>query len=202
MVSGTFSTSAIGRAANPSATNSIGMKLVLIPAGEFVMGSPEDEGGPKFNQDEKQVHVTLTKPFYLGKYEVTQGQWQAVMKTRPWQGHTSVKEGRDFAATYVSWDDAMSFFRKLTQHEHSNGQLDRDWEYTLPTEAQWKFACRAGSTTRYSFGDDESQLKEYARYKENADDAGEQYAHEVGRKNGNLFGLHDMHGNVYEWCRD
>lgn len=75
MVSGTFSTSALGRAANPSATNSIGMKLVLIPAGEFVMGSPEDEGGPKFNQDEKQVHVTLTKPFYLGKYEVTQGQW-------------------------------------------------------------------------------------------------------------------------------
>ena len=201
-VSGTFSTSAIGRAANPSATNSIGMKLVLIPAGEFVMGSPEGEGVPKFNQDEKQVRVKLTKLFYLGKHEVTQGQWQAVMKTRPWQGDSSVKEDRDFAATYVSWGDAMSFCRKLTLHERSSGKLDRDWEYTLPTEAQWEYACRAGSTKRYSFGDDESQLGEHAWYDNNANSIGEQYAHKVGRKKANAFALHDLHENVYKWCRD
>ena len=144
----------------PTVSNSIGMELVLIPAGEFVMGNLESAGG----SDENRIRVTLTKPFYLGKYEVTQGQWQAVMKTRTWQGHVSVKEGRDFAATYVSWDDAMSFCRKLTKHEHGSGKLDRGWEYTLPTEAQWEFACRAGSTIRYSFGDDESPLREYAWY--------------------------------------
>ena len=165
------------------------------------MDSPEGEGGPKFNQDEKQVCVNLTKLFYLGKYEVTQGQWQAVMKTHPWQGDSSVKDDRDFAATYVNWGDAMSFCRNLTLHERSSGKLDRDWEYTLPTEAQWEYACRAGSTKRYSFGDDESQLGEHAWYDNNANGIEKQYAHKVGRKKANVFALHDLHGNVYEWCR-
>ena len=124
-------------------TNSVGMKLKLIPAGEFMMGSPADEEGP--------VHrVRITKPYYLGIHEVTQGQFEEVMGTSPWKGQSAVKEGAGYAASYVSWDDAVEFCKKLSAKEGR--------EYRLPTEAEWEYACRAGSGTRYSFGDDESGL--------------------------------------------
>ena len=138
--------------------NSIGMVLVPIPAGEFVMGSPETEPGRQ--DDEVQHQVTLTKPFLLGVHEVTQGQWQAVMDTTPWKGENYAKEGDDYPATYVSWNDAVEFCRKLSEKE--------GLEYRLPTEAEWEYACRAGTTTAYSFGDDASELGEYAWYRENA----------------------------------
>jgi len=172
--------------------NSIGMVLVPIPAGEFMMGSSESEEGRVDN--ETQHRVTLTKSFHLGRTEVTQGQWKVVMGTTPWQDRPRVKEDDDYAATYVSWTDAAEFCRKLSEKEGV--------EYRLPTEAEWEYACRAGTTTAYSFGDDESQLGEYAWIKENTWDAGEKYAHTVGQKKPNPWGLYDMHGNMFEWCQD
>ena len=165
-------------------SNSLGMKLVLIPAGKFRMGSPHG----------LQVDVTLTKGFYLGKTEVTQGQWRAVMETTPWKGKENVREGDNYPANYVNWEDAQAFCKKLSLKEGAS--------YRIPTDAEWEYACRGGTTTRFSFGDDESRLGMVAWFSENTDDIGEEYAHEVGQKQANPFGLYDMHGNVYEWCED
>ena len=176
-------------------TNSIGMKLKLIPAGEFMMGSPEDE--EYRGNDEQQHRVRITKPFHLGTTEVTQGQWQQVMGSQPWSGGEGVKEGSDFAATYVSWDDAMEFCSKLSEKE---GQT-----YRLPTEAQWEYTCRAGSRTAYNFGDSHDDLSDCAWWGGILGDGNcqdEQYAHLVGQKRGNAWGLYDTHGNVWEWCHD
>ena len=113
----------LGRS-SPVEKNSIGMELVLIPPGKFIMGSPASEKDPNFN--ERQVNVTLTKSFYLGKTEVTQGQWRAVMETTPWKGRQLVREGDGYPVTYVSWDDAKTFCKKL-------GEKDSGI-YRLPTE--------------------------------------------------------------------
>ena len=195
-------------------TNSIGMELVEIPAGKFTMGSPEDE--KDHHEDEAQVRVTLTQPFGLGKTEVTQGQWKEVRGTEPWDGQKYVKADKDCPATYVNWGDATEFCKKLTAIERKSGKLKADEEYRLPTEAEWEYACRAGTETAFSFGDDESKLGEYAWWggfdlaaltkgevkAGGGNAAREQYAHTVGTKKPNPWGLHDMHGNVAEWCSD
>jgi sulfatase modifying factor 1 len=127
--------------------------------------------------------------------EVTQGQWKAVMGTEPWKGEDYVKEGPDYPASYVSWDDAVAYCKKLSEKESKT--------YRLPTEAEWEYACRAGTKTAWSFGNDEKVIGDYAWYDKNAAEiVSEQYAHQVGLKKPNGFGLYDMHGNVYEWCHD
>ena len=183
-----------------SVTNSIGMELIEIPAGKFTMGSPEDE--KDHQEGEAQVRGTLTKSFGLGKTEVTQGQWKSVMGTEPWDRKGDVKADKDCPANYVSWDDATEFCEKLTAIERKAGILKADEEYRLPTEAEWEYACRAGTETAFSFGNNEKQLGEYAWFNVNTIDVDEQYAHEVGLKKPNPWGLYDMHGNVVEWCSD
>ena len=172
--------------------NSLGMKLRLIPAGEFQMGSSESE--EERISDEQQHTVRITKAFYLGKYEVTQGEWKAVMGSEPWKGQQFGKEGAEFPATSVSWEAAADFCQKLSKKEGK--------EYRLPTEAEWEYACRGGKATRFHFGDDETVFGGYAWYDKNALDINEQYAHPVGQKKKNPFGLYDMHGNVWEWSSD
>jgi formylglycine-generating enzyme required for sulfatase activity/serine/threonine protein kinase len=172
-------------------TNSVGMKFRAIPAGTFVMGSPEAEGG---DNERPQHSVNITKPFWLGIEEVTQTQWRQVMATTPWEGEDYSIEGSDVAASWVSWHDAVEFCQKLSRQDGKR--------YRLPTEAEWEWACRAGKTTSFSFGDDDKQLQEYAWFKGNAWGKNEMHPHRVGQKLPNAFGLYDVHGNVWEWCAD
>jgi len=170
------------------------MEMVWIEPGTFTMGAPDteperrDDGGP-------QHEVTITRGFYLGKYELTQGQWESVMGAEPWSGESLVRDNLNHPAVYISWNDVQDFIAKLNDAEGSE-------VYRLPTEAEWEYTCRAGTTTRWSFGDDEGQLGNYAWYKDNACDIGECYAHAVGTKLPNPWELYDMHGNVQEWCED
>ncbi|NQV25899.1 MAG: SUMF1/EgtB/PvdO family nonheme iron enzyme [Rhodopirellula sp.] len=184
-------------------TNSIGMKLRFIPAGGFMMGSAVaatelekslTAASAYFENSLPQHTVQITQPNYIQTTEVTQGQWEAVMGTKPWAGKKYVREGSNYAASYVTWHDAVEFCRTLSAREGAT--------YRLPTEAEWEYACRAGSQTAYSFGDDAANLKNFGWFRENALDDDEQYAHIVGALQPNKFGLYDMHGNVEEWCGD
>jgi formylglycine-generating enzyme required for sulfatase activity len=166
-------------------TNSIGMKFVLIPAGTFMMGADEDFAEAE-DYERPRHQVTISKPFYLGVYEVTQQQWKDVMGNNP-----SKFKGEDNPVETVSWEDAQDFIKRLNQKEgHSL--------YRLPTEAEGEYAARAGSTSPYFFGDDESQLGDYAWYEDNSGNE----AHPVGQKRANAWGLYDILGNVYEWAGD
>jgi formylglycine-generating enzyme required for sulfatase activity len=157
------------------------MELVLIRPGSFIMG--DDQGG----DDERPAHkVTITKPFYLGKYEVTQRQWKSLMGNNP-----SAFPGPKNPLENVSPADCQTFIKKLNEKFG-----DRGAKFSLPTEAQWEYACRAGSTGKYCFGNDERRLGEYAWFAGNSQ--GE--THPVGEKKPNAWGLYDMHGNVAEWC--
>ena len=170
-------------------TNSIGMKLIEIPAGEFTMG------------DGVGVAVTLTQSFGLGKTEVTRSQWTKVMSTEPWVGRDHVIEvDKNCPATNLDWEHATFFCQNLTAIERKAKKLKPNEEYRLPTEAEWEYACRAGTTTVFSFGNDEKKLGEYGWFGGNI--AGKRYAHRVGLKKSNPWGLQDMHGNVAEWCSD
>jgi formylglycine-generating enzyme required for sulfatase activity len=205
--------------------NSLKMKLVWCPPGFFKMENvgvviepaavnvdeqsdddfdPKDEPSPRPRQTVQitPVKVFLSNGYWLGKFEVTQSEYRQVMETEPWKGRDSTKEGADFPATWVSWNDAIEFCRKLTEQERVAGRLSNDWIYTLPTEAQWERACRARTETRFSFGDTVLRLGDYAWFEGNAFNAGEAYAHQVGHKRANPWGLFDMHGNAWEWCLD
>lgn len=185
--------------ARPEA-NSVGMKLVPIPAGTFLMGSPKAEKGR--GTDEAQVRVTINHPFLISRTVVTTGQWKAVMKSEPWKGQRCVVAGDDAPAVYVDWHDAVAFCRKLTIKERADGWLEKGEHYRLPTEAEWEYACRAGTKSAWSFGADPRKLDAHAWYYGNTGDRKEAYAHRVGLKKPNPWGLFDMHGNIYEWCSD
>jgi formylglycine-generating enzyme required for sulfatase activity len=175
-------------------TNSVGMRFRLIPAGLFSMGT-NGWGWAEYLKDERPRHkVTIPDPFYLGVHEVTQAQWQQVMTTTPWKDMLHVIEGPDIAASCISWDDATAFCNSLTAFEGRR--------YRLPTEAEWEWACRAGTDTAYSFGDGREKLSEYSWNAQNTEGHGKSHAQRVGRKIANAFGLHDAHGNVAEWCSD
>jgi sulfatase modifying factor 1 len=164
----------------------INLDMLWCKPGTFMMGSPED----RRSIDETQHEVTLTKGFYLGKYEVTQAQWEKVMGKNP-----SLFEGATLPVEEVDWKDAMEFCKKLTQMEKEAGRLPEGWTYTLPTEAQWEYACRAGTTTVYFFGDEITPKQ--ANYGGNVDKTTP-----VDTYPANAWGFHDMHGNVWEWCLD
>ena len=176
-------------------TDSIGMKLVLIPAGEFVMGggvsasevARQVGGRPEFYENELPHHrVKITKPFYLGMYEVTQAEYEAIMQHNP-----SRFKGRDNSSVEnVRWEDAVEFCRRLSEKDEK--------EYRLPTEAEWEYACRAGAASQYPSGNDHDRLDEYAWY---SDKTGTGPAL-VGQLKPNAWGLYDMHGNADEWCSD
>ena len=170
------------------ARNSIGMELMLIPPGEFLMGSPAFEDGR--GDDETQHKVTLTKPFFMGITEVTQAQFFRVLRKNP----SKFKAAKHPVET-VTWDEAVEFCARLSDlpAEKRVGRV-----YRLPTEAEWEYACRAGTTTAYSFGNDQGQLSNYGWWKVNSGGA----THPVGLKKPNPWGLYDIHGNVWEWCQD
>jgi formylglycine-generating enzyme required for sulfatase activity len=170
-------------AGQPSFVNTIGIRMVLIPAGEFDMGSPKSESWRY--SEETLHHVTITQPFYLGATEVTQAQFAAVMRRSP-----SYYKGADLPVEHVTWFDAVEFCKRLNF-------MDKR-AYRLPTEAEWEYACRAGTDDKFYSGDNDADLFKAAW----VGGVSSSRTHPVAKLAPNNFGLFDMLGNVYEWCGD
>ena len=182
---------------------SIGMEMIFCPPGTFMMGSPTSETGR--GTDETQHQVTLTNGFYLGKYEVTQAQYQTVMNgnSEGLNADPSIFKGSNRPVEKVSWEDAQIFLTRLNVIEQSAGRLPNGWKYVLPTEAEWEYACRAGTTTAYSWGDDINSSRANYNWDGAFNDGNDsQQTVEIGQFSVNPWGFFDMHGNVWEWVSD
>lgn len=180
-----------------------GVKLCWCPAGKFMMGSPPSE--PERRPGEDQVEVTLTKGFWMARYEATQRDWKRVVGKLPGELTDELPEGDDYPVGNVNFAETEVFCRRLTALGRRNRELPPDWEFRLPTEAQWEYACRAGTTTATAFGDRLSSKQANFKGKPyNGAEPGPSLsrAAKVGSYAANAWGLHDMHGNTFEWCRD
>jgi formylglycine-generating enzyme required for sulfatase activity len=167
----------------------VGIKLVLIPAGKFTMGSPPTEKGRMWGED--QHEVTINNPFYMGMYPVTVDQYSRFVRdTGRLHQNPRFPQAGDHPVACVSWDDAQAFCKWSSK---KTGRM-----VALPSDAQWEYACRAGSATKFYFGDNDDQLGDYAWFAGNSGNT----THPVGRKKPNAWGLYDMHGNVCQWCLD
>lgn len=173
---------------NPEILEQINGSMVLIHPGSFLMGSTSGE------DNERPIHNVLVDGFHLGKYEVTQEEWFEIMGTRPWHNLRFFFEGDQYPVVNVNWYDVQEFIKKLNNATKK--------KFRLPTEAEWEYACRADSTTKFYHSSFKLNLHKYAWYHDNAFKNGEMYAHQVGQKRPNQWGLYDMLGNVYEWCSD
>jgi sulfatase modifying factor 1 len=179
-------------------------KLCWCPPGRFVMGSPQNETGHR--PDEAQVEVALTRGFWIARFEATQGQWRSIVGEFPDRKPAAATgEGDAFPVYWVNFDEAERFCRVMTDRAHAAGTLPPDWQFRLPTEAQWEYACRAGTVTATSFGD--RLGRHQANFKGEPVNGGQdgpvlQRGSAAGSYPANPWGICDMHGNIFEWCRD
>ncbi len=176
--------------------NKLGIKFALIIPGAFQMGSEgkeEELGTPRADENEFPAHqARINRPFYMSIYTITQAQWKTVMNTEKWKkGDPRYREGDDYPVVNVTWYDVQEFLTKLSTIDNKNS-------YYLPSEEEWEYAARAGTSTLFSFGDEPRDLRSYGWYRDMTQ-GGEEYAHPVGTKKPNPWGLYDMHGNVWEW---
>ena len=180
------------------------MTFVFVSVDRFMMGSPETDVD-RLKDEGPRRQVTISRAFCISTTEVTQAQWQQIMRTEPWKHGKWAKyamDGDDHAASNIRYKDAEAFCKALREGTGDISPVPATMAVRLPTEAEWEYACRAGTTTRFSYGDAPADLGDYAWYDANAAGQDEQYAHPVKQKTPNAWGLYDMHGNVREWCSD